>query len=151
MENSIVTKIFKGISILIMLVAVVFIGLVWYHGDAAFEAGPNLRESILDPFIFTTYIAFGLCIITALAFPVVFIAMNPKSAIRVLIVLAVIVIIGFISYSMATNQLSLEDLETLETTTAISKRVGAALIGTYVIGGLAVLSLIVSGISNLFK
>ncbi|MCF8303297.1 MAG: hypothetical protein K9I94_08500 [Bacteroidales bacterium] len=151
MENSIVTKIFKGISIIIMLAAVVFIALVWYHGDAAFESGPGLREKVLDPFIYTAYVAVGLCALTAVLFPIFFIAMNPKSAVRVLIALAVVVIIGFIAYSMATNQLSLETLEELQTTQLISKRVGAALIGTYIIGGLAVLSLIVSGISNLFK
>ncbi len=76
--------------------------------------------------------------------------MNPKNAIKILVILVGLVIVGFIAYSMATNSFTMLELQTLETTESVSKSVGASLIFTYIVGGVAVLAVVYSGISNIF-
>jgi hypothetical protein len=77
--------------------------------------------------------------------------MNPKSGKTVLIGIVGFVVLFFIANSMASGNIQGEVFETFNITEATSKFIGAMLNMTYILGILAVLSIIYSGISSIFK
>ena len=138
--------VFKIISFILIGLAVVFQLVVLYKGEDGL-----VGTSIIDNFMRTSYVAFGIAAFLAILFPIVFIIQNPKSLVKMLVAIAGIVVLGFICYSIAGNAFSSLRLEELKTTAQVSRLVGSALIFTYILGGLAVLSIIFSGIAGLFK
>jgi len=138
--------VFKVISFILIAVAVAF-QLIILFGD---EEG-LAESSIVDNFMRTSYIAFGIAAFLSILFPIIFIIQNPKSLIKVVGGIIGVGVLGFICYSVAGNTIPALELEVLKTTAEISKLVGAALIFTYVIGGIAILSIIFSGIAGIFK
>lgn len=100
------------------------------------------------------YWGYFLVILTAtitIIFPIVFIIMNPKGSIKIFIALGLLVVIGLISYALAQSSFGALQLEKLGTTAETARFVGAGLIFTYIMFGLAVLSIIYAGISSIFK
>jgi len=144
--DKIIVNIFKVVSLILIALAVIFQGLVLIKGDDA-VAG----TSIIDNFITTSAIALGIAVVLAIIFPIVFIGQNPKNALKVLAVLVGFLIIGFICYSIAGNTFNNVRLEELKTTASISRIVGTGLYFTYFVGGVAILAVIFSGLSGLFK
>ena len=145
MDKTILT-IFKIISIIFIALAIILQIVVLVKGEEGL-----VGSNVLNNYILLGYIAIGLTAFFAILFPVIFMIQNPKNILKLLGGIVVLVIIGFICYSVARNTLNIEQLETLKTTAAISKWVGASLFFTYIIGGLAVISIIFSGISSFFK
>lgn len=144
--NKTVVTIAKIVSAVIILLAILFLVLVIIHGKEGL-----IDNIILDYYTYLSYAALAIAGFLAIIFPIFFIVQNPKNALKIIIGLVVLVGIGFICYSIANNSFNLVDLERLETTAEISKRVGAALFFTYIVGGLAILSVLFSSIYNLFK
>ncbi len=144
--DKIILNIFKAISLILIALAVIFQSIVLYQGDNAVAS-----TSVIDNYITASFVALAFAAFLAIIFPIIFIGQNPKNAIKIAIVLAGFVIIGFICYSIAGNSFNNIRLEELKTTANISKMVGAGLYFTYFIGGSAVLAVIVSGLSGLFK
>lgn len=144
--DKIILNIFKVVSLILIALAAIFQIIVLYKGDDAVAT-----TSLIDNFITTSVIAFAIAAILAIVFPIIFIGQNPKNAMKVLAVLAGFVIIGFICYSIAGNSFNNIRLEELKTTATISRIVGAGLYFTYLTGGLAIVAVIFSGISGLFK
>ncbi|MEZ5196915.1 MAG: hypothetical protein R2764_11060 [Bacteroidales bacterium] len=137
---------FKIISLILIALAVVLQVVVLIKGEEGL-----IGNSILDNYIRLAYVALIITVFLAILFPLIFIVQNPKNALKILGALVVLVVLGFICYSIATNTFNVVQLENLETTAETSKMVGAALYFTYIIGGLAVVSIVYSGISGLFK
>lgn len=144
MDKTII-RIFKIISVILILLAVVFQVMVLVQGEE------NLSTSLMDNYAYLTYITLALTAVLAIVFPIIFMFMNPKSAVKILISLAILVVIGFIAYAIAGNEFDVQRLQELETTAETSRYVGAALLFTYLIGGLAVISMLVSGVSSIFR
>lgn len=147
----IINIIFKTISYLLMLLAAVLIALVWVKGDSALENSLALQKQILDPFMITAYVALGLAIVVTIIFSVVSVAMDPRNALKIVGILIGLVILGFITYSLAGNEFGAAQLQRLEVTEEVSQRVGAALYYTYIVGGLAIIATIYASIAGLFK
>ena len=144
--DKIILNVFKVISLILIGLAVILQIVVLIKGEDGL-----VGSSVLDNDIRLAYVALIITAVLAILFPIVFMVQNPKNSLKLLVILVVFVVIGFICYSLAGNAFSLIRLESLETTEQVSKSVGAALIFTYVIGGLAVVSIIYSGITGLFK
>ena len=149
--EKLIYNITKGLYILFGLSGVIFIVWVWIVGDKAMEDDPVLAGRVMDPWITITIGGLIFTSLLALVGPVINMVSNPKNAIKMLIAIGGLVIIGFVCYSFATNTFNIVELETLETTAEVSRSVGAALIFTYIIGGLAVISIVFSGLAGLFK
>ena len=145
MDKTILT-VFKIISLIFIALAVILQIVVLVKGEDGL-----IGSSILDNYILLGYAAIGLTAFFSLIFPIISMIQNPKNSLKILGTLVVLVIIGFICYSVAKNTLDIEQLEQLKTTAETSKMVGASLYFTYIIGGLAVLSVIFSGVSGFFK
>lgn len=141
-----ILNVFKIISLILIALAVVLQVVVLIKGEEGL-----IGNSILDNYIRLAYVALIITVVLAILFPLIFIVQNPKNALKILGSLVVLVVLGFICYSVATNTFNIVQLENLETTAETSKMVGGALYFTYIVGGLAVVSIIFSGISGLFK
>ena len=143
--DNIIKKVFYAVSVILILIATFYQIAVLYQGDDL------VTESVLNGYFYIAYIAFGISFVLALLFPVIQIFSNPKGAIRTLIILAAAVVLWFVAKGLATNTFTPEELELKKITAETSVMVGAGLIYTYVIFGLAILSIIYASISNLFK
>lgn len=145
MDKTILT-IFKIISLIFIALAVILQIVVLVKGEDGL-----VGSSILDNYILLGYAAIGITAFFAFLFPVIFMIQNPKNSLKILGSIVVLVIIGFICYSVAENTLGIEQLEQLKTTAEISKMVGALLYFTYIVGGITVLSVIFSSVSSFLK
>ncbi|MFH1320632.1 MAG: hypothetical protein ABII90_08270 [Bacteroidota bacterium] len=103
-----------------------------------------------DPLIYWTYLLFIVATVTAIVFPVYFIIINPKGAKMVLIGLGILILFFVIAYLLASDQVFIK-YESYGIDAAASKRVGTGLIATYLLGIGAVVAIIYSGISSMFK
>ncbi len=83
--------------------------------------------------------------------PVYTIIINPKNLIKMLVSVVVMAIIVAVSYGLATNHMTMLQLETYKITVETSKLVGMGLIVSYITIGLSVLVILYSGIVKLFK
>jgi len=149
--DNVLKKVFYGVSIILILIATAYQIAVLYLGDDAFELGESSAETVLNGYFYVTYIAFGISLFFALLFPVIQMATNPKGAVKTLIMIAIAVVLWFVAKAMASNQFSVEELEKLRSTAETSVTVGAGLIFTYFIFGVAILAIIYASISSLFK
>ena len=148
--EKLIYNITKGLYILFGLSGVIY-RLGMDPRGQSMEDDPVLASSVMDPWITITIGGLIFTSLLALVGPVINMVSNPKNAIKMLIAIGGLVIIGFVCYSFATNTFNIVELETLETTAEVSRSVGAALIFTYIIGGLAVISIVFSGVAGLFK
>jgi len=149
--DNILKKVFYGVSIILILIATAYQIAVLYLGDDAFELGESAAETALNGYFYVTYIAFGISLFFALLFPVIQMASNPKGAVKTLIMIGIAVVLWFVAKGMATNQFSPEYLEKMKITAETSVTVGAGLIFTYFVFGVAILAIIYASISSLFK
>jgi len=145
MDKTILT-VFKVVSLVLIGLAVILQLIVLMKGEEGL-----VGSSVLDNYALLAYVALGIAAFLAILFPIIFMIQNPKNALKVAIGIAGFVVIWFICYGIADNTFDIVKLEKLETTASISRTVGAALYFTYIVGGLAVVSIIFSGIAGMFK
>lgn len=143
--DNIIKKVFYGISIILSVIATAYQIAVLYQGDQ------NVSQGVLNGFFIITYIAFAIALVLVLYFPVVQIISNPKGAVKTLIMLGAAVVLWFIARLMSKNEFSPQELETLRTTAETSVMVGAGLIYTYFIFGVALALIVYSNVSNMLK
>lgn len=143
--DNLLKSIFKGVSIILIAIAVIYQMVVFYQGDA-------LSDSVLGGYFWVAYIAFGMSAVFAILFPIIQIVSNPKDAIKTFIGLAVVVALWFVAYyGFAGNTFTPMQMEKMEVTVETSRMVGAGLIFTYFVFGMAVLAIIYASISSIFK
>lgn len=142
--DSLVNKVFKGVSIVLILVAAIY-------QIAVFLQGGSPSDSVLDGYFWVAYIAFFLAVVLAILFPIIQIIGNPKAAIRTLLGVVVLVILWFVAYALSDNTFSASELETMGTTADISKIVGAGLIYTYFVFAMAIVAVFYANIASIFK
>ncbi|HAG16617.1 MAG TPA: hypothetical protein DCG69_08860 [Bacteroidales bacterium] len=142
--DSLVNKVFKGVSIVLIVVAAIY-------QIAVFLQGGSPSDSVLDGYFWVAYIAFFLAVVLAILFPIIQIIGNPKAAIRTLLGVVVLVILWFVAYALSDNTFSASELETMGTTADISKIVGAGLIYTYFVFAMAIVAVFYANIASIFK
>jgi len=141
-----ILNVFKIVSLILIALAVILQIVVLVKGEDGL-----IGNSILDNYIRLAYVALIICAFLTILFPILFMIQNPKNALKMLVGLVGFVVIGFICYAIASNSFNIVQLETLKTTAETSQIVGAALYFTYIIGGIAIVTIIFSGVSGLFK
>lgn len=142
--DNLLKNIFKGVSIILMVIAAAYQIAVFYQGDSP-------SDTVLNGYFLVAYIAFGISALFAILFPIIQIVANPKDAVRSLIVVAFLVALWFVAYALSDNSFTPAELEKMETSAQTSILVGAGLFYTYFIFGMAVLAIIYASISNIFK
>ncbi len=148
--DKIIIKIAKILSIIVIILGVVFFILTALNGDEI-EVNPALQKKILNPYGSLAFITILIAAGAIILFSLMDIIAKPKSLVRFLIVIGILVVLGFIGYSLSGNNFNAEELQRLKSTADESRMVGAALIFTYFVGALTVLALIVSNSINFFR
>ena len=97
------------------------------------------------------YVLLVLIIAVTLTSAVMGLARNPKGSLKFLVMLAVVIIVGIVSYAMSSNTYSATELEKLNITASTSRMVGAGLFITYFLGIVAILSIVYATVSRMFK
>ena len=122
-----------------------------------FTGGEVSGETFLTPIYTDTilnwakFLVVGAAAITIL-FEIMHVVMNPKNAVRSLVSIAVLFVIGLISYSIAdSTPLDLGGYEGQDNVPSMLKLAGAFLYGTYVLLGLVVVAIFGGELSRLFK
>ena len=108
-------------------------------------------ESMTDAVLIWAYILLGLTVVLLLVFPVLYFIKNPKAAIKFLIVLVGFAILFGIGYLLASGDINAPIFEKQGVTSNTSRLVGAGMITTYILAGIAVLAIIYSSISSVFN
>jgi hypothetical protein len=70
---------------------------------------------------------------------------------KILLVLAGMVVVAVLSYVFSTNELTAAQLEKYNITETTSKLVGAGLVFTYFLAAVAILAIVYSAVSRMFK
>ncbi|MGB0522209.1 MAG: hypothetical protein ACPGJS_04585 [Flammeovirgaceae bacterium] len=113
----------------------------------------TMESFMVDLMLPATYFLFGLAILAVIGGWVFTSVANPKGLIKTVIAIVGIGIIFLIGYSLATGQEHLvksgADTKTIDAGT--SKWIGGALITFYVLFAAAIISIIYSEVSKLFK
>ena len=104
-----------------------------------------------DIYIYWSYALIGLTVVVTIVASLVSMLLNPKGAVKILILAGVMVVIGIVSYSMSGNEFSAIWLEKKEVTVATSRIVGAGLFFSYFLAALAVLAIAFASVSRFFK
>ena len=143
---SIILYVLMGISLI--LVVIFYFGKVVPGTEGTSMKEPLITGKILSWAAMLVILTAGLTII----FPIIHLISNPKSAKQVLFVLLGVAILIFIAYSLASNEvLEIPGYTGKDNVQGTLKFVGTGLFLTYILAGLATLSILYSEISKYFK
>ena len=152
MDNKI-RKIISIILYVLMGVSIVLVALFYFGKVVPGTEGTNMEEPVITGKILVW--AAILVIITAglaLIFPIINLVTNIKSAKKGLFTLLGVAVLIFIAYTLASNEvLSIPGYNGTDNIPGILKLAGTGLFTTYILAGLAVLSILYSEIANYFK
>ena len=143
---SIILYVLMGISV--VLVALFYFGKLVPGTEGTSMEEPVITGKILIWAVILVIITLGL----ALIFPIINIFTNPKSAKSGLFILLGVVILVFVAYTLASNEvLKIPGYTGTDNIPGVLKIAGTGLFITYILAGLAVLSILYSEISKYFK
>jgi uncharacterized membrane protein len=136
-----------------MGISLVLVAIFFFGGFVEGTAGTSLAEPLItDTILNWAVVLFIIAAFFALVFPLIFIAGNLQSAKRLGIVIVIGAVLIFISYRLASDEvLNLIQYTGPDNVPGTLKIVGTFLIFTYILGVVAILSILYSAIANLFK
>lgn len=127
------------LAVLLVISAVLFV--IFY------TRGEEFTNTVLT----WAYILLAITAALTLIFPIVYFIGNPKKGKTVLIGLVGFAILYFISYQISSGSVEGDVYEKFDVNQMTSRFIGAILYMTYILGGLAILSIVYAGVSSLFK
>jgi hypothetical protein len=148
-----ISRIATYLLYLLLLISVVFIGWFFFGGFVAGTEGTNFAEPLVtDKILLWAFILLIIAAAAALIFPLVFMIMNPKNALKTLIILVGIAVLILIAWLMASDQvLNLINYNGPDNVPAVLKRADTEIIVTYILAGIAVILILYTEIAKLFK
>lgn len=137
----------------LLIISVGFIGWFFFGGYVPGTQGTPAAEPLAtDEILMWAFILLIIAAAASLIFPLVFFIMNPKNTVRALVVLGIIAILVVVSYSLASDQtLNLVNYSGPDNVPKTLKRADTGLILTYILAGIAILSILYTEIAKLFK
>jgi len=102
-------------------------------------------------FLQWSYILLISGVVIAVASPIYGFILAPKNAVKLLIILGLVAVLGFVAYSLAGNTYSTTKLELLKITEQTSRNVGMGIIFTYISFAVALLAILFSSVLKIFK
>jgi len=97
--------------------------------------------------IIISYILFAVALAAAIIFPVIELVRNPKNAKGALVGIVALVIVVAIAYALSDGH----DPSKIGVTEETAKQVDTGLFAFYILGGIAVASLLYSEVAKMFK
>lgn len=142
-----------GLGLLVTVVGLVVI-LTGYDAYTALTDDEQKQTGIFNAALYGTLLLLVVCVIAVILFGAVQLASSPKAAIRFLVAIGGIVLLGFLFYSLSeveTTGKVAEFIERGDLSAGVSKILNGALWTTLALAGVAVLGIVVSEVRNLFK
>jgi len=99
-------------------------------------------EAIIGNYLVLAYITLAITVVIALVFPIVRMISNPKQALKGLLGIVAILVLGLISYLFASNSFPVQELERMHITENTSVWVGAGLNLALIVGIATILAAI---------
>ncbi|MDE6483020.1 MAG: hypothetical protein K2L01_04595 [Rikenellaceae bacterium] len=138
----------KYLSIIRIVLIVISVAIV----AIAFLTQGSAPEPNVDAMLRWTYAMVGIATLCAVLLPLINIAKNPKSAVRSLIGVAIVAVIVLIAYALSDATPVYTPGRAEGYTDALELRLSdTGLITTYLALGIAVVSIVVTEVYNLFK
>lgn len=145
------SKALRILLFVLMGISVIFV-ILFYAGP---KEGPveELYPTYTQPFLIYAYILAAFSVAITVFFSIRQMIINPKNAKKGLGGVLAIVIVVAIAYLLASDQsLNITDEDLLKyNVPSTLKQVGTALISMYLLAGIAIISLIFSGVARIFK
>ncbi len=137
-KTAIILRIF--LAVLLVISAVLFV--IFY----------TRGEGFTDTVMIWAYILLGITVVITILFPIFFFISNPRKGLTVLLGIAGFALLYAIAhFALASGSITGDVYEKFEITESVSKFIGSMLNMTYILGGIAILSVFYAGISSLFK
>ncbi len=140
-----------GLIVIVVFFASVFSGVDSFNALTKEDRGTT---TIFNNGLYLTLVLLVICAAAAVLFGIWHMVTNPKGAIKAIIALAILLVLFFALYSTSTPETSgvvANAVEKFNLTDGQSQFISAALKSTLILGALAVLSFVVSEVTNLFK
>jgi hypothetical protein len=141
-------KILKYVSIVIGVIGLILLGRILFEDGDAIEASADLQTSLLNPFMYVAYLVLGI-VIALVAFFVIkglFKGNIKNTLIAIGSFLAVIIIAYLVTDG---SQMTLKDGDILSAST--THWISAGLVTFYILAGIAILAMFISGVKKLMK
>ena len=137
----------------LMAVSLVFVGVFFFGGFVEGTEGTSTAEPIITNVILRwSYILLIITVVILIVFQLVLIITNLQALKRMGIVLGIAAVLIFVSYQLADDTLiNLIMYTGPDNVPGTLQIVGTTLIFTYILGILAIVSILYSAIANIFK
>jgi hypothetical protein len=138
---------------ILLALSVVLVGIFYFGNFVPGTEGTPMEEPLItNKILLWAFILLILAFIVALVFPLIYLILNPKNAIRPLIILAVIGVFVVISYFLASDEiLNMPAYNGPDNVGPVLKKAGTGLILTYVLAIGALAAILYNEISKIFK
>lgn len=141
-------KILKYVSIVLGVLGLVLLGRILAENDDAIEASASLQNSLLDPFMYVAY--FVLLVVIVLVALFVLKGLFQGNIKNTLISIGAFIAIIVIAYLVTGGtQQTLKDGDMLSASS--DHWIGAGLVTFYILAGIAILAMVISGVKKLIK
>ncbi len=142
-----------SIFLYVLLGVSVILGILYYTGgNTEASATAVYPEPVYTRiFLIWAYILAGLATLFAVGFPLVRAIMNPKSAKKGVLPIILGLVIIFIAYQLASDDVIKIVGKGMVTDPFVLKYAGTILITTYLLAGIAIVSILYSEIEGIFK
>lgn len=143
-------KILKIVSIIISILAAVWLVRIILAGDTAIADSVDLQSSLVTPFIYIAYIIFAIALVFVVVFVLKNLFSNASSLKSTLIGLGAFAAVIVISYVLASGQETpMQDGEVLSASG--SRWVETGIYAFYILAVLAIGAMVFSGVKKLAK
>lgn len=141
-------KVLKYLALVIGVIGLILLGRIIAAGDDAIKASADLQASMLDPYMWISYIILAVVIAMVLIFVIA--GLFRGNIKNTLIAIGSFVVIVIIAYA-ASNGTAQELKDGTMLSASGDHWVGAGLITFYILAGIAILAMVFSGIRKLAK
>ncbi|WP_324720460.1 hypothetical protein [Salinimicrobium sp. HB62] len=141
-------KILKYIALVIGVIGLILWGRVLMAGDDAIENSADVQASVVTPFLYVAYLVFAIIVLLVLFYVIK--GLFSGNIKRTLIAVGAFILVVVIAYLLTDGtETQLSDGTMLSANA--NHWVGAGLVTFYMLAGIAILLMVVSGIRKLIK
>ena len=140
-------KILKYLAIAFGVIAAVLLARVLMAGDDSITDSADVQASVVDPFLWVSYIVLGIVIALVLIY--VLKGLFRGNIKKTLISIGVFLLIVVLAYVLADDNIIYDRNDVAQISASGSKWVGAGLITFYILGAFAILAMLFSGVTKI--
>ena len=140
-------KILKYLALAIGVISAILLVRVLMAGDDTITDSPDVQASVVDPFLWVSYIVLGIVIALVLIY--VLKGLFRGNIKKTLISIGVFLLIVVLAYVLADDNIIYDRNDVAQISASGSKWVGAGLITFYILGAFAILAMLFSGVTKI--